>query len=77
MSAEHQHSHEDEERFVPSIGAFFANFHTYDAPFHVKLRMAFSNNLIKMRTRANCCGNHGQPGCCATGSCSIGPEHPH
>jgi hypothetical protein len=47
----------------PSLGAFFSNWSTYDAPFTTKLRMVFSNNLIKLRTRSDCCGNHGQPGC--------------
>ncbi len=48
---------------MPSISDFFANFREYDAPFAAKLRMAFSNNLKKMRTRKDCCGNLGQPGC--------------
>jgi hypothetical protein len=47
----------------PSMRAFFANWTTYDAPFTTKLRMAVSNNLTKFRTKQNCCGNHGQPGC--------------
>jgi len=25
--------------------------------------MVVSNNLIKIRNRQDCCGNHGQPGC--------------
>jgi hypothetical protein len=47
----------------PSLGAVFSNWATYDAPFATKLRMVFSNNLIKLRTKQGCCGNHGQPGC--------------
>jgi hypothetical protein len=47
----------------PSLGAAFSNWATYDAPFATKLRMVFSNNLIKLRTKQGCCGNHGQPGC--------------
>jgi hypothetical protein len=47
----------------PSLGAVFSNWATYDAPFAAKLRMVVSNNLIKLRKRQNCCGNHGQPGC--------------
>jgi hypothetical protein len=47
----------------PSIRASLANFREYDAPFATKLRMLVSNNMKKMRTRSNCCGNHGQPGC--------------
>jgi len=40
----------------------FSNWTTYDAPFAVKLRMAVSNTLIKLRTGQACCGNHGQAG---------------
>jgi hypothetical protein len=54
---------DEEPRPKPSLGAIFSNWTTYDAPFAVKLRMAASNTLIKLRTRQNCCGNHGQPGC--------------
>lgn len=47
----------------PSLGAVFSNWATYDAPVATKLKMVVSNNLIKLRTRQGCCGNHGQPGC--------------
>jgi hypothetical protein len=47
----------------PSLRAAFANLVTYDAPLGTKLRMLVSNNLTKVRTRSNCCGNPGQPGC--------------
>ena len=47
----------------PSLAAIRSNWSTYDAPFGTKLRMAVSNNLIKIRNRQDCCGNHGQPGC--------------
>jgi hypothetical protein len=47
----------------PSIKAAFSNWATYDAPFATKLRMVWSNNLIKIRNRQDCCGNYGQPGC--------------
>ena len=39
------------------------NFRAYDAPLTTKIRMAIANNLRKARTRQNCCGNLGQPGC--------------
>lgn len=45
------------------IRTFFRNFRTYDAPFTTKVRMAVANNLTKVRTRKDCCGNLGQPGC--------------
>ena len=32
-------------------------------PFGRKLRLLISNNLIKIKTRQSCRGNHGQPGC--------------
>jgi hypothetical protein len=47
----------------PSLGAVFANFREYDAPFATKVRMALRNNLKKARTRQDCCGNLGEPGC--------------
>ena len=47
----------------PSLGSSLANFREYDAPFTTKVRMLFANNLKKIRTHSNCCGNHGQPGC--------------
>ena len=47
----------------PSIRRSLANFREYDAPFATKVRMAFTNNMTKLRSRSNCCGNHGQPGC--------------
>ena len=46
-----------------SGNAFFANFSTYDAPFPTKVRLALANNWRKVRTRSDCCGNYGQPGC--------------
>ena len=56
-----EHDHGPQPK--PSLSAAFSNWSTYDAPFMTKLRMVVSNNLIKLRTRQNCCGNHGQPGC--------------
>jgi hypothetical protein len=47
----------------PNLRAVFRNFREYDAPLLTKVRMTLSNNLTKMRTRQNCCGNPGQPGC--------------
>ena len=52
-----------QDRSKPSLGAVFANWSTYDAPFGTKLRMVVSNNMTKLRTKKDCCGNHGQPGC--------------
>jgi len=41
----------------------FQNWRESEAGFFTKLRMVGSNNLKKMRTRSDCCGNHGDPGC--------------
>jgi hypothetical protein len=53
----------EERRPKPSPRAFFSNWTSYDASFATKLRMAVSNNLIKLRKQQACCGNNGQPGC--------------
>ncbi len=53
--------HDAGSRPRPSLRAMFPNWATYDAPFPTKV--VVSNNLIKLRTKQGCCGNHGQPGC--------------
>jgi len=47
----------------PSLRAGAANWRHYDAPFGAKLRMLLRNSWTKARTRANCCGHDGEPGC--------------
>jgi hypothetical protein len=47
----------------PSPRAAFANWKNYDAPLATKLQMLLTNNLTKIRTRQQCCGHPGQPGC--------------
>lgn len=47
----------------PSPRAAFSNWKMYEAPFADKVRMVLSNNLLKVRKKQSCCGNHGQPGC--------------
>jgi len=47
----------------PSIRASLANFRDYEAPFATKVRLMLANNFTKLRTRSQCCGHHGQPGC--------------
>ena len=42
-----------------------------------KLRRAAANFAIKFRTRANCCGNHGDVGCCIGSADRLGDDHPH
>jgi hypothetical protein len=53
----------EEHEATSSPANALANWTSYDAPFAVKLRMAVSNTLIKVRGRQGCCGNPGQPGC--------------
>jgi hypothetical protein len=53
----------EEPRPNPKPGAFLSNWTTYDAPFATKVRLAVSNNLLKLRKRQACCGHHGEPGC--------------
>jgi len=52
-----------ESQSSPNPGSMMSNWTSYDAPFAVKLRMALSNNLLKVRKARGCCGNNGQPGC--------------
>ena len=47
----------------PDIGDALRNWREYDASLLTKARLAIRNNAIKARTRQNCCGNHGEPGC--------------
>jgi len=51
----------DEEK--PSVSQSLRNFREYDAPFATKVRLAFANNFQQLRTRKDCCGNPGEPGC--------------
>ena len=46
-----------------SARALVQNFRDYEAPLTVKLRLALANSWRKLRTRSNCCGHHGEPGC--------------
>ncbi|HEX9887877.1 MAG TPA: hypothetical protein VGA69_00240 [Nitriliruptorales bacterium] len=40
-----------------------ANWRDWDGPVSEKVRLTVKNNLIKVRTGSDCCGNHGEPGC--------------
>ena len=51
------------QRRRASFRAVVTNWRTYDAGFLEKLRLAMANNLTKLRTHRDCCGNEGQPGC--------------
>ena len=52
-----------QERPRPSLRAFFTNWRESKLPFHRKLALTFRNNWIKLRTRRDCCGHLGEPGC--------------
>jgi hypothetical protein len=39
------------------------NWRRYDASLIVRLRLALRNSWTKLRTRRNCCGRGGEPGC--------------
>jgi hypothetical protein len=47
----------------PSRSAFFTNWRESKLPLHRKLALTFRNNWIKLRTRSDCCGHLGEPGC--------------
>ena len=47
---------------MPSLKALLTNFRA-DMPLGRKLQRALANNWTKIRTRRDCCGNYGEPGC--------------
>lgn len=47
----------------PSFRHFVKNFVDAEHAYAERVRLTVKNNLIKMRTGSNCCGNHGEPGC--------------
>lgn len=47
----------------PSLRDMIANLRSADMPWHRALAAAASNNWRKLRTRSDCCGNLGAPGC--------------
>lgn len=51
------------ERYRPSLREAFENWGQYKGPFLSKLRLTAKNELKKLRTLKNCCGNLGEPGC--------------
>ena len=55
---------DDKKGNRPSLRVFFTNWRDSKLPFHRKLALTFRNNWIKMRTRQDCCGHLGEPGCC-------------
>lgn len=46
----------------PNLQAVIENLR-HPMPWGRKLRLVVRNNWIKLRTRSDCCGNYGEPGC--------------
>lgn len=42
---------------------FFTNWSNYDAAIPTKVALTMKNRSKALFSRAQCCGNHGQPGC--------------
>ena len=58
----HDHDRSASARRRSSMKAVFTNMNV-QMPLHRKLYLVFRNNWIKIRTRQNCCGHPGEPGC--------------
>jgi hypothetical protein len=52
-----------EDRSRPSARNSLTNWRESGLPFVTKVGLTLRNNWTKLRTRRNCCGNYGQPGC--------------
>ena len=46
----------------PDIRAFFSNL-SGPEPLNWKIKHMLRNNFLKLKTRENCCGHPGEPGC--------------
>ena len=58
----HDHGGSASPKRRPSMKAVFTNMKV-KMPLRRKLYLVFRNNWIKIRTRQNCCGHLGEPGC--------------
>jgi len=58
----HDHDLNASTKRRPSMKAVFTNMKV-KMPLRRKLYLVFRNNWIKIRTRQNCCGHLGEPGC--------------
>lgn len=61
----------------PNLPDLISNWAGADGSRRKKLRRAGANFAIKFRTRANCCGNHGDVGCCIASQPEHGSHHHH
>jgi len=50
------------EKKNPNARDFFSNLKG-PGPLGKKIKSLLKNNLIKITTRKDCCGHHGEPGC--------------
>lgn len=63
-NANHDRDSDGERRSErPNLRDIFSNMRSADMPWHRALAVAASNNWRKLKTRSNCCGNLGAPGC--------------
>ncbi len=59
---------------MPSLKAFFTNM-SAPVPWPKKIWLVIRNSAIKIGRRRNCCGHHGEPGCCASSGTTNTGEH--
>ncbi len=52
-----------QERPRPSLSDALTNWRESSLPFFSRMGKTMRNNWTKLRTRQNCCGNYGEPGC--------------
>lgn len=58
----HEHGGSSSHKRRPSLRVAFTNMKV-KMPLRRKLYLLFRNNWIKIRTRQDCCGHFGEPGC--------------
>ncbi len=58
----HEHAGAERPGKRPSMKAAFTNMKV-KMPLRRKVYLLFRNNWIKIRTRQDCCGHLGEPGC--------------
>jgi hypothetical protein len=52
-----------QRRHGGSAGESWEIWRQYKGPYWKKVRLGIKNQLIKVRTFSDCCGNYGEPGC--------------
>ena len=46
-----------------SFRSYFTNWQRDDLTLVEKMRMQIKNSWLRVKSRSNCCGNDGEPGC--------------